>query len=125
MRFLVRHHIGKTCTLGDFRSMLEAIVKSLQKVFCELRRMGISCFHFSPLSLGKRVITKADEIHHQAFGGKGCYRVQVRRNARRRMQGDREPDLLDIGFRNAVAAQEVACGVCTVDLEAQAALCLS
>lgn len=44
--------------------------------------------------------------------------MHVLRNARRRMQRDRRPDCINVLLGNAVTAQEVAGGVCTVDFEA-------
>ena len=44
--------------------------------------------------------------------------MHVLRYARRRVQGDRGPDGVDIVLRDAVAAQEVTGGICAVNLEA-------
>ena len=113
MRVFVGHYIGKACAMGGLRPMLEAVVKGLQNVFRKLWWMWISRFDSAPLRVSEFVIAEAHEIHHDPFRSKRDDRVQMRGNSRRRVQCDRKPDSLDIKFRNAVALQEIACGVRT------------
>src|SRR6185437_2944663 len=87
--------------------------------------MRISRFDCIPLRVGKSVIAEADQVHHYSFSSKCGDGVQMRGNSRRRVQRDRKPDSLDINFRNAMAPQEFACGVCAIYLEAQVTFTIS
>ena len=62
-------------------------------------------------------IGQSEHVHLDARRHQRDDRVHVLRDARRGVQRDRGPDRVDVGLRNAVAAQEVARGIGTVDLE--------
>jgi hypothetical protein len=104
MGILVGHDIGKTGAAGGLRPMLKAVIQGLQEVFRELRRIRISRLDGASLGVGEFVMAEPHQIHHDPFGGKRDDRMQMRGNPRRRVECDREPDLLDIAIRNAVAA---------------------
>lgn len=97
------------------------ITKAGSTLFRKLWWMRISRFDSAPLRVSEFVIAEAHEIHHDPFRSKRDDRVQMRGNSRRRVQCDRKPDSLEIKFRNAVALQEIVCGVRSIHLETQAA----
>ena len=59
-----------------------------------------------------------EHVHLDAGRHQRDDRVHVLRDARRRVQGDRGPDRVDVLLRDAVASQEVTGGIRAVDLEA-------
>jgi hypothetical protein len=118
---LIGHYVGEAGALGGLRPMLQAVVKGLQKVFRKSRWMRKSRFDSLALRIGEFVIAEAHQVHHYPFGSKCGDGVQMRGDSRRRVQRNRQPDFLDINFRNAMAPQEFSCGVRTIHLEAQTA----
>jgi hypothetical protein len=75
-----------------------------------------------PLLGREFMVGEAEHVHLDAGRDQSNRRANVFGNARRGVQGDPSPDVLDVALRQAVTFQEVAGGVGAVDLEAQVLL---
>ncbi len=69
------------------------------------------------LLLRETVVVEAQHVHLDAGGHQGDDRPLVPGDARRGMQGDGVPDVVDIAFGNPVGAEEIGGGIGAVDLE--------
>ena len=73
--------------------------------------------HLVALVVGKFIVGETQYIHLHTGRHQRDNRLLVLRNAGRRMQRDRVPHHIDLGFRNAVLVQEIACRVRAVHFE--------
>ena len=102
----------------SFRVAFDAAVERLNDVVLEvigtwMRVEDRFTFSVAVFGIGQPQHIHLDAGRHQSDDG-----VHMLRDARRRVQSDRGPDRINVALRNAMAAEEIAGGVCAVDFEA-------
>src|SRR5882757_8743169 len=117
VRILVREHVGLDVAEGRLRLVLDAVVEGLEDVLLKMPSTRMRMNHSLALRVAVFGIGQAEDIHLDAGGYQGDDRVHVLRDARRRVQGDRGPDRVDILLHDAVASEEVTGRIRAVDLE--------
>src|SRR5882757_5559842 len=117
VRILVREHVGLDVAEGRLRLVLDAVIEGLDDVLLEMRSTGMCMDHRLALRVAVFGIGQAKYVHFDAGSHQSDDRVHVLRDARRRVQGDRGPDRIDILLSDAVASEEVTGDIRAVDLE--------
>src|SRR5450631_1290631 len=117
-RILIRQDICFHIAEGRLRFVLDAVIEGLDDVFFEMRRTRMCMHHRLALCVAVLGISEAKHIHFDAGRHQSYHGVHVLRDTRRRVQGDRSPDRVDILLRDAVASQEVPGDIRAVDFEA-------
>ncbi len=117
-RVLQGEDVGLHVAEGGLRLAERAFRERGNDAFLEVCLARVREHHGVALVARELVVGQAQHVHLDAVRHEGDHRLLMARNARRGVQSDGIPDQFDVAVGDPVAAQEVACRIRTVDLEA-------
>src|SRR5580704_5876147 len=113
-----REHVVVHGSEGGLRLVAEAIVKCVDDLLLEVIPPRMRVDYRLAVSVGYVKVAKTEDVHLNARGHEGHFRLLVLGDARRGVQRDGVPDHVNGCLVDAMLLQEIARGICTVNFEA-------
>ena len=116
-RLLILQHIGLHIAERGLRTMAQAVGKRADDALLEPFSARMRMHHRLALHGAERGVIHAQHIHLDTSGDQRHGRAQMLRHARRGVQGNRQPDLLDVVIAEPVRFEKRRCRVGAVHFE--------